>query len=111
MEEAARRIQKLGPRNVLVKGGHLKDSATDILWDGRAFRRYTAPRLDSPHTHGTGCTLSAAIAGHLARGEPLPEAVRAGKAFVTEAIRGALPLGEGIGPVDQLWPVPREGLA
>src|SRR5262249_19055014 len=71
MEEAARRIQARGPRNVLVKGGHLAGAATDILWDGRVFRRYTTPRLDSPHTHGTGCTLSAAIAAGLARGRAL----------------------------------------
>jgi len=62
-------------------------------------------RIETPHTHGTGCTLSAAIAGHLARGEELLEAVRKGKAFVTEAIRNALAIGEGIGPVDQLWSI------
>ena len=65
------------------------------------------PRVDGRHTHGTGCTLSSAIAAHLARGAELPDAVRAGKAFVTEAIRHALEIGDGIGPVDQLWSVPR----
>jgi hydroxymethylpyrimidine/phosphomethylpyrimidine kinase len=68
------------------------------------------PRIATPHTHGTGCTLSAAISAHLARGEGLLPAVRAGKAFVTEAIRHSMALGHGIGPVDQLWPIPREGL-
>ncbi|HEU4370684.1 MAG TPA: bifunctional hydroxymethylpyrimidine kinase/phosphomethylpyrimidine kinase, partial [Methylomirabilota bacterium] len=67
MEEAARRIHARGPRHVLVKGGHLKDSATDILYDGRTFTRFPAPRLDSNNTHGTGCTYSAAIAAGLAR--------------------------------------------
>jgi hydroxymethylpyrimidine/phosphomethylpyrimidine kinase len=61
MEEAARRIHAQGPRHVLVKGGHLAASATDLLYDGRGFTRFPAPRLDSPNTHGTGCTLSAAI--------------------------------------------------
>jgi hydroxymethylpyrimidine/phosphomethylpyrimidine kinase len=114
MRRAAEAILAIGPNAVLVKGGHLQDAAeaaADLFVDGRTEEWLSEPRIATPHTHGTGCTLSAAIAGHLARGEPLPEAVRAGKAFVTEAIRGALPLGEGIGPVDQLWPVPREGLA
>jgi hydroxymethylpyrimidine/phosphomethylpyrimidine kinase len=114
MRRAAEAILANGPRAVLVKGGHLGDAAgaaADLFLDGGSEEWLSAPRIDTPHTHGTGCTLSAAIAGHLARGDPLPEAVRAGKAFVTEAIRHALPLGRGIGPVDQLWPVPREGLA
>jgi hydroxymethylpyrimidine/phosphomethylpyrimidine kinase len=112
MRRAAHAILANGPRAVLVKGGHLEDAAgADLFVDGETEEWLSAPRIDTPHTHGTGCTLSAAIAGHLARGDPLPEAVRAGKAFVTEAIRLALPLGGGIGPVDQLWPVPREGLA
>ena len=97
MEEAARRILALGPRNVLVKGGHLKEAATDILWDGRAFRRFTAPRLDSPHTHGTGCTLSAAIAAGLARGRTLGDAVEEAKRYVTAAITAGFQAGRGVG--------------
>jgi hydroxymethylpyrimidine/phosphomethylpyrimidine kinase len=97
MEEAARRIGKLGPRNVLVKGGHLPGAATDILWDGRAFRRYTAPRLDSPNTHGTGCTLSSAIAAGLARGRPLADAVEEAKRYVTAAITAGFQAGRGAG--------------
>ncbi len=85
MEEAARRILALGPRNVLVKGGHLRDSATDILWNGRDFARFTAPRLASTSTHGTGCTLSSAIAACLARGHVLKDAVSEAKAYVTAA--------------------------
>ncbi len=68
-----------------------------------------AERIDTPHTHGTGCTLSSAITAYLARGATLSDAVRAGKAFVTEAIRHALPLGDGIGPVDHLWSIPVPG--
>ena len=97
MEAAARRIAALGPRYVLVKGGHLKESATDILWDGRAFTRYAAPRLDSTSTHGTGCTLSSAIAAGLAHGRPLDVAVREAKAYVTAAIREGFRAGRGVG--------------
>ncbi len=104
MRRAAGAILDLGPRAVLVKGGHLEgDRAADLFVDGAVEEWIEAERIDTPHTHGTGCTLSAAITAHLARGASLPDAVRAGKAFVTEAIRHALPLGEGIGPVDQLW--------
>ena len=97
MEEAARRILALGPRTVLVKGGHLKDSATDILWDGVRFTRFAAPRLDSTATHGTGCTLSSAIAAGLALGRDLTDAIREAKAYVTAAIRGGFQLGQGVG--------------
>src|SRR5207237_8865739 len=79
MEEAARRILALGPRTVLVKGGHLRDSATDILWNGRDFARFPAPRLPSNPTHGTGCTLSSALAAGLAPGPALRDAVWTGE--------------------------------
>jgi hydroxymethylpyrimidine/phosphomethylpyrimidine kinase len=97
MEEAARRIHGQGPRHVLVKGGHLGDSATDLLYDGRTFTRFPAPRLESANTHGTGCTLSAAIAAGLAQGTPLVDAVRAAKAYVTAAIREGFAAGHGVG--------------
>ena len=106
MRRAAAAILALGPRAVLMKGGHLEgDRAADLFVDGDREEWLEADRIDTPHTHGTGCTLSAAITASLARGASLPEAVRAGKAFVTEAIRHALPLGDGIGPVDQLWSI------
>jgi hydroxymethylpyrimidine/phosphomethylpyrimidine kinase len=107
MARAAERILALGPSAVLVKGGHLDAAvaAIDLFTDGSRVEWLEAERLDTPHTHGTGCTLSAAVAAHLARGEGLFEAVAAAKAFVTEAIRHALPIGHGIGPVDQLWPI------
>ncbi|HEX7197828.1 MAG TPA: bifunctional hydroxymethylpyrimidine kinase/phosphomethylpyrimidine kinase, partial [Dongiaceae bacterium] len=97
MEEAARRILALGPRNVLVKGGHLRDSATDILWNGKDFARFAAPRLPSNSTHGTGCTLSSAIAACLARGHVLKDAVSEAKAYVTAAIREGFQVGGGVG--------------
>jgi hydroxymethylpyrimidine/phosphomethylpyrimidine kinase len=95
MAEAARRIGALGPRHVLVKGGHLKDAATDVLWDGRTLTRFPAPRVEGPALHGAGCTYSAAIAAGLARGRELLEAITEAKAYVTAAIRGALQVGRG----------------
>jgi hydroxymethylpyrimidine/phosphomethylpyrimidine kinase len=97
MVEAARRIVAGGAHTALVKGGHLKDSATDILWDGRALLRFPGPRLDSPNTHGTGCTFSSAIAAGLAQGRTLEAAVGAAKAYVTAAIREGFSAGRGVG--------------
>jgi hydroxymethylpyrimidine/phosphomethylpyrimidine kinase len=104
MAEAARRIQALGPRYVLVKGGHLKEAATDILWNGRELTRFTAPRLDSTSTHGTGCTFSAAIAAGLARRQPLGDAIREAKAYVTAAIREGFRPGRGVGALRHFVP-------
>lgn len=106
MRRAAEAILGLGSRAVLVKGGHLEgDRATDLFTDGADEEWIDAERIDTSHTHGTGCTLSSAITAHLARGAPLLDAVRLGKAFVTEAIRHAFPIGSGIGPVDHLWSI------
>jgi hydroxymethylpyrimidine/phosphomethylpyrimidine kinase len=107
MVEAAREILEMGPAAVLVKGGHLEDDAraADLFVDGSTTTWLESERIATPHTHGTGCVLSSAIAAHLARGIPLLEAVRLGKAFVTEAIRHALELGQGIGPVDPLFAI------
>lgn len=107
MEDAAERIMTMGAGAVLVKGGHLEGATSDdlLVWDGGR-RWLEAPRLNVTNTHGTGCTLSAAITAYLALGAPLLLAVERGKAFVTEAIRHALALGSGIGPVDQLWSLP-----
>jgi hydroxymethylpyrimidine kinase/phosphomethylpyrimidine kinase len=107
MERAGRAILDLGPAAVLVKGGHLEGSdATDLLVTADGVDVVTGERIDTPHTHGTGCVLSAAIAAHLARGEDLPVAVQNGKDFVTEAIRAALEIGQGIGPVNPSWDLP-----
>ncbi len=100
MRRAARRIVEMGARAVLVKGGHLAGAATDVLCDGRAWREFTAPRIDTRHTHGTGCTYSAAITACLAAGAALEEAVTRAKAFITEAIRTHPGLGRGSGPVN-----------
>jgi hydroxymethylpyrimidine/phosphomethylpyrimidine kinase len=106
MREAARALHlRFGPRAVVVKGGHLEGEAVDVFWDGERLAELTAPRIDTPHTHGTGCTYSAAIAARLALGEELLEAVRGAKAYLTEAIRGAYAAGRGHGPVDHLHPL------
>ena len=105
MRRAADAILGLGAGAVLVKGGHLEDPArSDDLFVGSSWEGWLeGERIDTPNTHGTGCTLSAAIAARLALGDDVPGAVRAAKAFVTEAIRHALTLGGGIGPVDPMW--------
>ena len=100
METAARRIADLGPKAVLVKGGHLAGDAVDLLFYEGRVRRFAVPRIDSRHTHGTGCTFSAAITAGLARGADLESAVDCAKRYVTNAISGAAGLGRGCGPVD-----------
>lgn len=106
MEAAARALHQLGPRWVLVKGGHLRDSdAVDLLFDGEQFHTVSAPRSETAHTHGSGDTLAAAITAGLARGWSVPEAVQAGKRFITAAVTGSFPLGAGLGPVGHFWQV------
>jgi hydroxymethylpyrimidine/phosphomethylpyrimidine kinase len=97
MEAAARRIHALGPAWVLVKGGHLKGDPVDLLFDGRTLTTLEASRVVTPHTHGTGCTYSAAIAAGLARGASVPDAVREAKRYVTAAIQAGFALGRGVG--------------
>jgi hydroxymethylpyrimidine/phosphomethylpyrimidine kinase len=96
---AAIALMDLGPRAVLVKGGHLDGPAVDVFHDGHQTVELEAERIDTPHTHGTGCTLSSAIAARLALGDDLPSAVRAAKAYVTRAIAQAPGLGHGHGPL------------
>ena len=102
MRQAARQIHGLGPRYVVVKGGHLQGPAIDLLFDGNAFTELDAERVDTPHTHGTGCVFSAAIAAQLAKGNAVPEAVAVAKRFVTAAIRHGFSLGKGYGPTDPM---------
>jgi hydroxymethylpyrimidine/phosphomethylpyrimidine kinase len=99
--EAARALFALGPRWVLVKGGHLVDDpvCVDVLYDGTTFTELPAPRADTRHTHGSGDTMASAITSALARGASVPDAVAFGKRYITEAVRGAYPLGSGTGPV------------
>ncbi|HKA68964.1 MAG TPA: bifunctional hydroxymethylpyrimidine kinase/phosphomethylpyrimidine kinase [Actinomycetes bacterium] len=104
LPKAARALHALGPRWVLVKGGHLAGEAVDLLYDGSAEHWLRAPRYDNRHTHGTGCTLASAIASGLARDpDDMVGAVRAAKDYVTGAVAAGFPLGAGIGPVDHGW--------
>jgi hydroxymethylpyrimidine/phosphomethylpyrimidine kinase len=108
--EAARALHALGPRWVLIKGGHLSDGVEDglcldLLFDGTDFTEFTGPRLATPHTHGSGDSLAAAITSALARGAAMPEAVGYGKRYIKQAIAHAYPLGAGIGPVSPFWAV------
>jgi hydroxymethylpyrimidine/phosphomethylpyrimidine kinase len=107
MRRAADAILASGARAVMVKGGHLAgDRSADLLVHPGGEEWLDQERLDTPNTHGTGCTLSSAAAARLGLGDSVPEAARAAKAFVTEAIRHALALGHGIGPVDPSWATP-----
>jgi hydroxymethylpyrimidine/phosphomethylpyrimidine kinase len=108
IRDAAREIVGLGPRAVVMKGGHRPGMARDLLFDGRSFHVFESERFDTPNTHGTGCTLSAAIAAGLAMGMDVVDAVGLGKRYVTEAIRRSTPLGAGHGPVAHDWPLSRE---
>jgi hydroxymethylpyrimidine kinase/phosphomethylpyrimidine kinase len=99
MRRAAAVIRGMGARAVLVKGGHLAGDALDLLDDDGGVQLFRAPRVETRSTHGTGCTLAAAVAACLARGLSLPEAVGVAKRFVTAAIRSAPGLGRGFGPV------------
>jgi hydroxymethylpyrimidine/phosphomethylpyrimidine kinase len=99
-QQAARALVERGARAAIVKGGHLDGPAIDVLYDGRTFAEFRAERIDSPHTHGTGCAFSAALAAQLALGAPLPEAVRHAKTYVSAAIAHAPGLGHGRGPLE-----------
>lgn len=106
LREVARRIADLGPRYVLIKGGHLPGpTVVDWLWDATAgrFECISAPRIDTTSTHGTGCTLSAAITAYLALGKDVPAAVAAACAYTAAAIRHARPIGHGHGPLAHFW--------
>ena len=105
MRTAARALVELGAGAALVKGGHLGGDAVDLLWDGSEERLWRKPHLDTPHTHGTGCTLSAAIAAGLARDLPLINATERAVQWVARAIASAPGLGAGHGPVNHCAPV------
>jgi hydroxymethylpyrimidine/phosphomethylpyrimidine kinase len=100
MREAARRLVGMGARAALIKGGHSEGDAIDILFDGQAFDDFPAPRIRTRHTHGTGCTYSAAIAACFANGLGLHDAVARSKRYIAEAIRTNPGLGSGCGPVN-----------
>ncbi|UCG80663.1 MAG: bifunctional hydroxymethylpyrimidine kinase/phosphomethylpyrimidine kinase [Desulfobacterales bacterium] len=108
IHEAARTIHGMGARYVLIKGGHLAGPATDYLYDGKAFLECSKVRIDTTHTHGTGCVYSAAIATYLALELDVTGAVKKAKDFIHAAVRFGLPLGKGHGPANVYAPGARE---
>ncbi len=103
MKEAAKAIKALGPRYVLVKGGHLSGpKILDVLYDGKRFEVWDTPKIPTEHTHGSGCTISAAIAAGLAKGHEVKEAVDTARRYIHAAIRTAVKIGKGKGPVNHL---------
>lgn len=104
MLDLAETLMTLGPRAVLLKGGHMAaDESPDLLLSDKGAHWFRAPRIHSPHTHGSGCTLSAAIAAGLAKGYELPDAIAAAKNYVTGAIQAAYTVGSGPGPLNHGW--------
>ena len=106
IEEAARRIIAMGAQSVVIKGGHRKGPAIDLFFDGKKSHALRSPRIRTRHTHGTGCTFSAAIAAYLAKGQPVEIAVLLAKKYITEAIRKGFAVGSGHSPVHHfhaLW--------
>lgn len=101
---AAKVIHRFGCKHVLIKGGHLlEERATDLLYDGRFFSVFKGTFIETPHTHGTGCTFASAIAAHLARGKSVSDAVQTAKTYLTEAIRHSLEIGHGQGPPNHFY--------
>ena len=103
MQKAAEKLSKLTTGSVLIKGGHLEDSADDLLFtDGKVFW-LKSPKIDNPNTHGTGCTLSSAIACNLALGLTTLESVKNAKEYITGAIKAGLNIGRGRGPLNHCY--------
>ncbi|MSQ07226.1 MAG: bifunctional hydroxymethylpyrimidine kinase/phosphomethylpyrimidine kinase [Dehalococcoidia bacterium] len=103
MRRAAEKIIGMGARSVVVKGGHREGPATDLFYDGSRFQEFTAERIPTTNTHGTGCTFASAVAAGLARGLTVLEAVALAKEYVTEAIRRSFPIGQGHGPLNHFY--------
>jgi hydroxymethylpyrimidine/phosphomethylpyrimidine kinase len=107
-EEAARIINRLGPKYVVIKGGHREsDDAVDLVYDGASFERIGGPRISTRNTHGTGCTFSAAIAANLALGRNPLEAITRAKEYLSGALRESFSIGEGHSPVNHFHAVPQ----
>ncbi len=103
MVAAARRIRESYSGDILIKGGHLKDRSDDLLYTGDSVHWFTQEQINNPNTHGTGCTLSSAIACNLAEGRNIMESVAAAKEYITGALRAGLDLGMGSGPLNHSW--------
>jgi len=107
-KKAAKAIQKMGSRFVLVKGGHLRDTPIDVLFDGSQHYEFATQRVATVHTHGTGCTLAAAVGTFLAKGYPLMEAIDQAKRYLFRALRFSLGIGRGIGPINHFASITSE---
>jgi len=103
MKEASKKILELGPKTVLIKGGHLCEDAIDIFYDGKEFYEIKSERIETKNTHGTGCTYSSAIAANLALGYDLFDSILKAKEYITGAIRFSLSIGHGVGPTNHFW--------
>ena len=103
IRHAAERITGMGARGVVIKGGHQQGPATDLFYDGSRFQEFSTPRVNTPNTHGTGCTFASAIAAGLARGMDVIDAVALAKEYVTEAIRRSFSIGQGPGPLNHFY--------
>ena len=103
MRTAAKQIHDAYGCAVLLKGGHRVNDANDLLYDGETFTWFEGRRIDNPNTHGTGCTLSSAIAANLAKGFELPDAVRRSKEYISGALAAMLDLGQGSGPMNHAF--------
>lgn len=108
MKKAAKKLRKMGPKYVLVKGGHLRDAPVDVLHDGRQDYEFETLRVRTRHTHGTGCTLSAAISTLLAGGMPVMECIDKAKRHLYRALRFSLGIGKGVGPLNHYASIARE---
>lgn len=103
MKQAAKELCAMGCKSCLLKGGHFSGDPADILFDGEKFHVFSAERIPTKNTHGTGCTLSSAICAYLAKGEPVPAAVEKSKKYITGAIAGGLEIGKGNGPLNHFY--------
>lgn len=103
MEHAAKRIAASYSGNILIKGGHLKERSDDLLYIGGRFQWFRQENIDNPNTHGTGCTLSSAIACNLALGRSVIDSIAAAKEYITGALETDLDLGKGRGPLNHCW--------
>lgn len=109
MKKACLAIKELGCLSILLKGGHIEGPADDLFFDGEEFHWIKGERIFTKNTHGTGCTLSSAIAAHLAKGTSELEAVKKAKQYITMAIRHSLPIGKGHGPTNHFYELYRKG--
>ena len=103
VRRAAEAIVGMGARSVVVKGGHREGPATDLFYDGKEFKEFTAPRFDTVNTHGPGCTFASAVASGLALGMVVTDAVALAKDYVTEGIRNSFSIGQGHGPLNHFY--------